>query len=70
MNIKMYRRWEGLSQTELAEKLGVTQGAVHQWEAGITSPSGRTAAAIVRLTDGQVAIEDLYPAQEEEGKAA
>ncbi len=37
--IKLARQKSGYSQTELVEMLGVTPGAVSQWEVGKTSPS-------------------------------
>ena len=32
------RRKQGLSQAQLAEKLNITQGAVSQWEMGLSKP--------------------------------
>jgi len=37
-NIKQIRLENGLSQHQMARKLGVTQGAVSQWESGRTRP--------------------------------
>lgn len=39
VNISVTRKKAGVTQGELAEKLGVTQGAVSQWENGDTKPS-------------------------------
>ena len=39
--IKTQRIALNLTQIELAQALGVTQGAVAQWEKGITSPNIR-----------------------------
>lgn len=39
MNISVARKKAGVTQGELAEKIGVTQGAVSQWENGDTKPS-------------------------------
>ena len=39
--IKMARIRAGLSQKDVAEKLGVSAGAVSQWEKGITSPTAK-----------------------------
>lgn len=36
--IQRYRVLQGLTQAELAEKLGVSQGAVGNWESGIRKP--------------------------------
>ena len=37
--IKILREKQGLTQAELAKKLGVTRSGVHAWEMGITVPS-------------------------------
>jgi transcriptional regulator with XRE-family HTH domain len=52
------RRTEAkLSQRELAERVGVTQGAVSMWETGTQPPALRTFFAVVRALDCK--IEDL-----------
>lgn len=38
-NIKELRIERGLTQAQLAEKIGVTQGAVYFWEKGINEPT-------------------------------
>ena len=37
-NIALYRKSKGLTQTELADKLGVTNKAVSKWESGQCYP--------------------------------
>ena len=37
-NIRALRRERGLTQERLAEMLGVTVGAVHKWETGLSQP--------------------------------
>jgi transcriptional regulator with XRE-family HTH domain len=37
--IKQIRRTHYLNQTEFANRIGVTQGAVSQWENGLTRPN-------------------------------
>ena len=37
--IKLLREQRGLTQTELAKKLGITRSGVNAWEMGITIPS-------------------------------
>lgn len=45
-NIKELRIENGLSQADLAQKIGVSQGAIYFWEKGINEP---TAGCIVEL---------------------
>ena len=37
-NIRAFRKARGLTQEKLAEVFGVTVGAVHKWEAGLSTP--------------------------------
>ena len=37
-NIRTQRKARGLTQEQLAEVLGVTVGAVHKWETGMSTP--------------------------------
>ena len=37
-NIRAFRKEKGLTQEQLAEVFGVTVGAVHKWENGLTTP--------------------------------
>lgn len=46
--VKEARRRAGLSQAELATRLGTTQSAVARWEAGRVSPSLDTVVRAVR----------------------
>ena len=39
MRLKELREEKGMKQDELAEKVGVTQGAISQWESGAVKPS-------------------------------
>ncbi len=45
-NIRELRIENGLTQAQLAEKIGVTQGAIYFWEKGINEP---TAGYVVKL---------------------
>ncbi len=38
VNIRKFRKDRGLTQEQLAEVFGVTVGAVHKWEAGLSTP--------------------------------
>ncbi|MGH2734221.1 MAG: helix-turn-helix transcriptional regulator [Actinomycetota bacterium] len=46
--VRTARRRAGLSQKQLAERLGTTQSAVARWEAGRVSPTLETLDRIVR----------------------
>ena len=47
--LKQCRKQQGMSQAELASKLGVTQQAVGKWESGKSSPDPSTVARIAEL---------------------
>ncbi len=47
-NIRIFRKQRSLTQEKLAEVLGVTTGAVHKWEAGMSIPE---LALIVDMAD-------------------
>ena len=37
-NLKKHRNGKGITQTELAEKIGVTKGCISNWERGYRDP--------------------------------
>ena len=39
-NIRMFRKKAGLTQIELAEKMGISIATLRRWEAGETAPTG------------------------------
>ena len=39
LNIKELRKAQGMTQEQLAKLIGVTQGAISQWEEGLTHPA-------------------------------
>lgn len=39
MKIKEMRKRSGMTQEEVAQQIGVTQGAVWQWESGMVMPT-------------------------------
>lgn len=49
MQIKKYRSICGLTQKELAKKLGIHQTAVAQWESGRTNPNFRRLPSICSI---------------------
>ena len=59
MNLKTYLSEH--KQVDLARKLGVTQGAVHQWAVGLSRPSAERSIEIEKATSGAVSCEELRP---------
>ena len=60
MSMIRERREElGLSQMQLAEKVGVNQTAISQWERGVSMPTLPKALALASALNCK--IEDLYP---------
>jgi DNA-binding transcriptional regulator YdaS (Cro superfamily) len=59
MNLKTYL--QANTQTDLARRLGVTQGLVHQWVTGKTRITGERAVEIEKATDCQVTRQELRP---------
>ena len=49
--IKLLREQLGLTQTELAEKIGLTQAAIMHFEKGYKQPSQTTLVAIADVLD-------------------
>jgi transcriptional regulator with XRE-family HTH domain len=52
------RKRAGLTQTEVAKEMNVTQGTVCAWETGRTYPTGEKVPALARLYGCR--IDDLY----------
>lgn len=49
--IKLLRESRGLTQADLARKLGVTRSGVNAWEMGITVPSTQFVTALAEVFD-------------------
>jgi len=49
INVKEFRAAVGLSQENLARRLGVSWLSVNNWEAGRTKPSQMACAALLRF---------------------
>lgn len=52
-NLKEARQLKGITQEQLAKMLGITQGAVAQWENGLTHPAFdklQTVASVLGVT--------------------
>lgn len=50
-NLERERKRHGLTQEQLAEKLGVSQGVISQYENGITSPTVILAVKLASLLE-------------------
>lgn len=50
-NLKRLRKKKGLTQTQLAERVGVTYQSIGQYERGETSPSGKTLKKLADALD-------------------
>ncbi len=55
-NIRTFRKERGMTQEKLAEALGVTVGAVHKWEAGLSQPELNMLVEIADFFDTSVDI--------------
>ncbi|MBO5248943.1 MAG: helix-turn-helix transcriptional regulator [Clostridia bacterium] len=49
--VKLLREAQGMTQADLARKLGVTRSGVNAWEMGITVPSTQYVAALAGVFD-------------------
>lgn len=63
-NVRIARKRSGLSQAEIAEKLGVTQSVIAQYELGGTVPNIKTAVRLAKLLN--TTCEKLVNGKEEE----
>lgn len=55
-NIRSFRKERSLTQEQLAEALGVTDGAVYKWEAGLSTPDIRLIMELADLFDTSVDV--------------
>ena len=56
--IRKIRKALSMTQTELAERVGVTQGAVYQWESGVSKPCADILPALAKALG--CSIDDLF----------
>ena len=49
MSFRSARKKRGISALEAAEKLGVTDAAIYQWECGISLPTAKRLPEIAKL---------------------
>lgn len=61
--IKTLRKLAGYSQEQIARKLNVSQGAVSQWERGVTIPASEQLLALADIL--HVSIDDLLDRSQE-----
>ena len=50
----------GLTETDFAARVGMTQSSVNRLRKGLTRPTAETQAAIARATDGEVMPNDWF----------
>jgi putative transcriptional regulator len=62
--VRRYRRWDELSQSELAEQVGVSRQTIANIEKGNYSPSVHLALAICRVLGRTV--EEIFGEQQEQ----
>lgn len=62
-NIRTFRKQNGFSQAQLADKIGVSQTAVFYWEKGTREPDVKTIMRISELL--HVSLNDLYGVEED-----
>ena len=55
-NIRLFRKQRSLTQEQLSEVLGVTVGAVHKWEAGLSIPDLRLIMEMADFFDTSVDV--------------
>jgi DNA-binding transcriptional regulator YiaG len=63
--IRALRRHLGLTQTKLAEELGIRQQTISEWETGMYQPRG-TSATLLSIVAERSGF--AYKAEEEHGK--
>ena len=65
-NLVQLRKINGLTQEELAEKIGVSRQAIAKWEAGETSPDLEKARLLAQTLD--TSLDDLTNYEPSEDK--
>ena len=66
-NIRIQRKKAGLTQIELAEKLGVSIATLRRWEAGETAPTGTRIIELANLLG--ISPDDIIAGEESQGAA-
>ena len=65
--LKFYRLQAGLTQAEVADKLGVTQSALSRWENGANPPLPKYRRKLRQLY--HATEDELFPKEEHAGKS-
>lgn len=63
-----YRRREGISQLQLAERLGVSRQTIVRWEHGVNAPSNhelKKIADLIGITEQQLLFEEVIAKEKE-----
>ena len=63
--IRLYRRREGMTQTDLAEKIYVSFQAISSWECGSTLPDVENLCNLAKVFD--VSVDELLEKQDTKG---
>ena len=63
MNLKELRKAKGITQTELAERLGIKRTTVSMWEMNASSPTARMIPALAAALE--CSIDELFREPEE-----
>lgn len=58
MSLRAVRTAAGLSQTELAKRIGVTQSSIADWERGKCSPRAGSAVKLARVL--RCSLDDIF----------
>lgn len=66
--IAYLRKKKGLTQSELAEKMNVTDKAVSKWERDLSCPDVNTISRLAEVLD--VSVEELLNAKEQKGNSS
>ena len=49
--LREFREKKNITQAQIADRLGITQGAVSQWESGVTNPSISMISGLAEILD-------------------
>ena len=67
MKLQTFLKDSGMTSSELAKEIGVTQKAVYYWLAEGRSPRPHNIRAVARATNGAVTASDWFDDESEQG---